>query len=97
MEQQQIKFNDLTREFLEEYIAKMPKEEKLKLKEYVDKNPRDKSANVFTLVKSYIYNTYFRQTPVQERRKNTFADVLVGLLDDIDEEGEQNEDYTDSL
>ena len=92
----QIKFNDLTRDFLEDYIAKMPKEEKIKLKEYVAKNPRDKSANVFTLVKSYIYNTYFRQTPVQERKRTTFADVLVGLLDDANIE-EEKEDYTDSL
>lgn len=90
----QIKFNDLTRDFLEDYIAKMSKEEKIKLKEYVDKNPRDTSANVFNLVKSYIYNTYFRPTPVQERKKNTFADNLVDLLSDIDDE---KEDYTDSL
>ena len=28
MEQQQIKFNDLTRDFLEDFIAKLPREDK---------------------------------------------------------------------
>ena len=84
MEQQQIKFNDLTRDFLEDFIAKLPREDKDKLKEFVKNNPREKASSMFTLVKSYIYNTYFRTTPATERKKINFVDVLDTLLDDDD-------------
>ena len=88
MEQQQIKFNDLTRDFLEDFIAKLPKEDKDKLKEFVKNNPREKASSMFTLVKSYIYNTYFRTTPTTERKKINFIDVLDSLLEYDDDEEE---------
>lgn len=81
-----MKFNDLTREFLEDFIAKLPKEDKKKLKEYIENNPREKASSTFTLVKSYIYNTYFRTSPSPERKKITFVDVLDTLLDDEDDD-----------
>ncbi len=80
------KFNDIDREFLEEFIATLPKEDKEKLKQYITDNPRDKSSSVFTLVKSYVYNTYFRATPTPERKKVTFAETLDSLLEDDEDE-----------
>ena len=80
------KFNDLNREFIEDFIRKLPKEDKEKLKEYVAQNPRTTSSAMFSMVKSYIYNTYFRQTPV-ERNTHTanFASVFDSLLEDEEE------------
>lgn len=83
---EQVKFNDITREFLEDFIAKLPKEDKQKLKEYVEANPRSSSSSMFTAVKSYVYNTYFRASPTPERKKVTFMDTLDSLLNDIDDE-----------
>ncbi len=86
---EQIKFNDITREYLEEFIPKLPKEDKKKLKEYIEAHPRDTSSSMFAMVKSYIYNTYFRAKPTQESRNkgSTFADTITSLLmDDEDEE-----------
>ena len=79
--QQQIKFNDLTRDFLEEFIAKLPKEDKIKLKEYIQDHPCNSSSALFTMVKSYIYNYYFRANSLQNKqKKDTFANVLDSLL-----------------
>lgn len=83
---EQMKFNDITRDFLEDFIAKLPKEDKQKIKEYVENNPRSSSSSMFTLVKSYVYNTYFRTTPTTERKKTTFMETLGHLLDDDDED-----------
>jgi hypothetical protein len=81
-----MKFNDITREFLEDFISKLPSEDKKKLKEYIANNPRTTSSSTFTLVKSYVYNTYFKTTPTPERRKETFAEVLDSLLEDEEED-----------
>ena len=86
---EQVKFNDITREFLEEFIPKLTKEDKKKLKDYIEAHPRDSSSSMFAMVKSYIYNTYFRAKPAQESRSrgSTFADTITSLLmDDEDEE-----------
>jgi len=82
MENQQLKFNDLTREVIEEFISKMSKEDKKKLKDYVETHPRDSSSSMFAMVKSYIYNNYFRAKPTPETktRGTTFADALEFLL-----------------
>ena len=80
------KFNDIDRDFLEEFIPALPKEDKEKLKEYLNNNPRTSTSAIFTLVKSYIYNTYFRKTPTTERKKITFADTLNILLEDNNED-----------
>lgn len=85
---EQVKFNDITRDFLEDFIAKLPKEDKQKIKEYVMNNPRNSSSSMFTLVKSYVYNTYFRTTPATERKKTTFMETLGSLLADDEEENE---------
>lgn len=81
-----IKFNDITRDFLEDFIPKLPKEDKEKLKEYIAANPRTSSSSMFVLVKSYIYNTYFRTTPIAEKKKGTFAEELNSLLADDDDD-----------
>lgn len=83
------KFNDIDRDFLEEFISDLPSEDKDKLKEYINNNPRSSTSAFFTMVKSYIYNTYFRRSPVKERKKVTFADTVNLLLqndDDMEEE-----------
>jgi len=80
------KFNELTREFLEEFIPKLPKEDKKQLKEYIENHPRDSSSSLFAMIKSYIYNNYFRAKPNQENHKSggTFADIIDDLLRDDD-------------
>ena len=83
--EQKMKFNDLTRDFLEDFIKKLPQEDKNNLKEYIKNNPRTTSSATFVLVKSYIYNTYFKTTPAKEKRETTFADTLEELLKNEDE------------
>ena len=94
-----IKFNDLNRNFLEDFIAKLPKEDKELLKKYLEDNPRDKPSSVFTLVKSYIYNTYFRTSAPIEHKKNNFVDVLDKLLafddNDDNDDNDENNDYNE--
>ena len=87
---EQVKFNDITREYLEGFIAKLPKEDKKRLKEYIEAHPRDSSSSMFCMVKSYVYNTYFRAKPVQgtKSRDTTFADTISMLLDDDKDEEE---------
>ena len=80
-----VRFNDLTRDFIEDFISKLSREEKLKLKAYVDANPRDTSSKTFMVVKSYIYQTYFKKQPITEKKKDLFSDTLASLLD-VDEE-----------
>jgi len=77
---EEMRFNDLTRDFIEDFITKLPREDKLKLKAYVEANPRDTSSKIFMVVKSYIYNTYFKKEPVPEKRKTLFSDALNDLL-----------------
>lgn len=80
-----VRFNDLTRDFIEEFISKLSREEKLKLKAYVEANPRDTSSKTFMVVKSYIYQTYFKKQPITEKKKELFSDTLNNLLDLGDE------------
>lgn len=84
----QIKFKDLTREFVEEFISKMSKEDKKRLKNFIEDNPKSSSSALFTSVKSYIYNIYFRPKPAAVNKHNTFADVIDSLLADVDESNE---------
>ena len=86
---EQIKFNDITREFLEDFIAKLPKEDKKKMKAYIEAHPRDNSSSMFAMVKSYVYNTYFRARTMPNTKSggSTFADTIDFLLmDDEDDE-----------
>lgn len=83
---EKMKFNDMTREFIEDFISKLPKEDKEKIKEYIKNNPRSTSSGLFTLVKSYIYNTYFKMTPIVDKKKSTFASVIDDLLNDDEDE-----------
>ena len=76
MENSQIKFKDLTREFIEDFISKMSKEDKKRLKQYIENNPKNSASALFTTVKSYIYNYYFRAKAIPTTKKNTFADIL---------------------
>jgi len=87
---EQMKFNDITRDFLEEFIPKLSKEDKHKMKAYIEAHPRDSSSSMFAMVKSYVYNTYFRAkpTPENKNRGSTFADTLDFLLMD-DEDNEE--------
>jgi len=84
---EQMRFNDLTRDFIEDFIKKLPREDKIKLKEYIEANPRDTSSKTFMVVKSYIYNTYFKKQPITEKRKSLFSDTLNDLLN-LEEENE---------
>lgn len=82
-ENKQIKFKDLTRDFLEEFISKMTPEDKKQLKEFIEDNPKESSSALFTMVKSYIYNHYFRTvSTLNKSKKGTFADALESLLKD---------------
>ena len=82
-EHKQMKFKDLTRDFLEEFIAKMTPEDKKQLKEFIEDNPRESSSALFVMVKSYIYNRYFRTTSIiNNTKKDTFANSLKTLLSD---------------
>lgn len=86
-----IKFNDLTREFVEEFISKMSNDDKKKLKQYIEDNPKNSSTALFTMVKSYIYNYYFRAQSLPAHKKNTFADVIDSLLECDEEQVNNNE------
>ncbi len=81
--------NDLKRDVLEKFIADLPKEEKDKLKEYLDKHPQKNAAGVFTTVRSYIFNTYFRTTPPPEKNRATFADILNDILNNDNDNTEE--------
>ena len=85
-EKQQIKFKDLTRDYIEDFISKMSKEDKKKLKEYIEDNPKESSSAFFTMVKSYIYNYYFRAKTAPTTKKSTFADTIDSLLQDDEDE-----------
>ena len=87
---EQMKFNDITREYLEEFIPKLSKEDKKQLRAYIEAHPRDTSSSMFAMVKSYIYNTYFIANPTVESksRGSTFADTIDMLLADDDSEEE---------
>ena len=84
MEQQQLKFNDLTREVVEDFISKMSKEEKKKLREYIESHPRDSSSGMFAMVKSYVYNNFFLKGSI---KSNYFIiDLYKGtILESIDD------------
>lgn len=84
-----MRFNDLTRDFIEEFISKLPPEDKKKLKDYLKANPRDNSSKLFMVVKSYIYNTYFKKAPIPEKRKTLFSDTLNSLLSDDDDDNDE--------
>lgn len=88
---EQVKFNDLTREYLEDFISKLPKADKKRLKEYIETHPRDSSSSMFCMVKSYIYNTYFKARPVSgtKSRDTTFADTISSLLLDDEDDGKE--------
>ena len=73
--------NDLKREVLEEFITELPDEDKEKLRQFLKEHPAKNAAAVFSSVRSYIYNTYFRKTPIKEKKIITFADTLQTLLD----------------
>ena len=81
MELEKIKtINDLKRDVLEEFIASLPKEDKDNLRTFIEEHPQKNAAGVFTVVRAYIFNTYFRTTPIREKRTTTFADALENLL-----------------
>lgn len=77
--------NDLKREVLEQFIAELPKEDKQQLQKFLKEHPQKNASGVFTVVRAYIFNTYFRKTPVRERKATTFADTLMELLKDEEE------------
>ncbi len=78
--------NDLKRDVLEEFIATLPKEDKENLKKFIEDHPQKNAAGVFTVVRAYVFNTYFRTTPIREKRSVTFADTLTSLLNTDEEE-----------
>lgn len=81
--------NDLKRDVLEEFIADLPREDKEKLRNFLKERPQKNAAGVFTITRAYIFNTYFRKTPVEKKRTTTFADNLEKLLNLDDDEKEE--------
>ena len=73
--------NDITRDFLETYINDLPREEKRKLRSYLEAHPSKNASGTFTTVRSYIFNTYFRPASTPEKKRQTFADTLNQMLD----------------
>jgi len=80
------KVNDLTRDIMEEFIKTLPKEDKENLRQFVKEHPKSNAAGVFNTVRAYIFNTYFRTTPVTKKKSLTFAETLDYLLNTEDEE-----------
>ena len=74
--------NDLKRDVLEEFIKDLPKEDKENLRKFLEEHPQKNAAGVFTIVRAYIFNTYFRKTPIRDKKAITFASVLDELLQD---------------
>lgn len=74
--------NDLKRDVLEQFIAELPKEDKQDLRAFLKEHPQKNASGVFTVVRAYIFNTYFRKTPIREKKSTTFADTLNDLLKD---------------
>ena len=77
--------NDLKREVLEEFIKTLPKEDKENLRKFLESHPQKNAAGVFIAVRAYIFNTYFRKTPIRDKKTTTFASVLDDLLQDDEE------------
>ena len=73
--------NDLKRNVLEEFIKSLPNEDKINLKHFIEQHPQSNAAGVFATVRAYIFNTYFRKTPIKERKSASFADTLNSLLE----------------
>lgn len=78
--------NDLKRDVLEEFIKTLPKEDKENLRKFLEEHPQKNAAGIFTVVRAYIFNTYFRKTPIRDRKAATFASVLDNLLQEDDDE-----------
>lgn len=72
--------NDLKRDVLEKIIAEMPDQDKEELREYLSTRAGLNAAGIFTTVRGYVFNKYFRTTPVRDRKQATFAETLNGLL-----------------
>lgn len=81
--------NDLKRNILEEFIKSLPNEDKINLKKFIQEHPQTNAAGVFATVRAYIFNTYFRKTPMKEKKAASFADTLDSLLE-LNEEEEKN-------
>ena len=81
------KINDLKRDVMEEFIKTLPVEDKKNLRNFIKDHPQTNAAGVFNIVRAYIFNTYFRTTPMTKKRALTFAETLDDLLK-IDEDEE---------
>ena len=79
------KITDLKRDVLEEFIASLPKEDKIALKDFLKQKAPTNSSGTFVQTRAYIFNTYFRKEPIQEKKSINFAQALEGLLDGLDE------------
>ena len=82
--------NDLKRDVLEEFIKTLPKEDKGNLRAFLEEHPQKNAAGIFTVVRAYIFNTYFRKTPIRDKKAATFASVLDNLLQDDDDDDAEN-------
>lgn len=83
--------NDLKRDVLEEFIKTLPKEDKENLRKFLEEHPQKNAAGIFTVVRAYIFNTYFRKTPIRDRKAATFASVLDNLLQDDEDENVEDD------
>ena len=80
------KVSDLNRERLEAFIKTLPKEDKENLRNFTKEHPQTNAAGIFSSVRAYIFNTYFREAPVISKKTTSFAETLDILLNTEEEE-----------
>lgn len=78
--------NDLKRDILEHFIAELPTQDKQNLQTFLNNHPQKNAAGIFTAVRAYIFNTYFRTNQSKQKSSTTFAEVLNNLLNINEEE-----------
>ena len=79
--------NDLTKQKLQEFITTLPKDEQIKLKQYITERRPKNTNGVFMMTRAYIYNNYFKQKETNDnyfnfsatKKEPTFADFLANL------------------
>lgn len=71
--------NDLHKDFLLKYIADLPREERAKVKKYIEANPAKNAQGQWAMVRAYIWNTYFVKKP-SKNKTPTFAEQLDQIL-----------------
>ena len=74
--------NDLTKDFLLQYIADLPREERMRIKQYMKDNPGQNASGTWAIMRGFMWNTYFNHNSDKSTstKKQTFADQLEQIL-----------------